>query len=212
MYLRTTSFGVLLSTVVIASAYPTAAKGDTLLAVFDSCCSGGLTPVTDTMDMRLSFDDTESDFNDVGPFLFNTLTLSPADEGRTFMADVTNSPDWLVVTSLLTDGVSQLHSVNVTVQKDNRRTRIRFLTEEAILFADRHPALIGGPDLAGATITAIEFGFPVLDFLPPNAETPSDRIVWLGRTIRFYGVVPEPTSAVALLLLGSLSCLRREWA
>jgi hypothetical protein len=157
----------------------------------------------------MSFDEMFPDF-DNGPYLFDTLILTAADQGRVFRADQSNTQDWAAVVGLLTDGLPQDHNyVLIIPPGENQILKPMSVLSESKILLDRHPDLAGGADLAGADITAVEIEFTLLVFEPLQND-PNGASVRYGRVLRIYGNVPEPSTIVVAGLLAPLILCRRR--
>lgn len=146
---------------------------------------------------RLSFDH----------LLFDTLSLSPTDAGRTFTATAADTPGFAGAAALLTDGIDQF----VGEQEIVRNTEGRFAGSIAVgspgsnyLFGS-DPA--GRVDFAGSEVTSFAVHIDDLQFFgsSPNAG------VRLTYTFTIEGAaIPEPTGLVLVGLTGLVLRQRRS--
>ena len=188
-----------------------------LLGQFDPGPNSGATSsVGDGLTVYLAFSDNlHSPDSNPNAELFESLFLTPADEGRTFIANASNESDFADAVAVLLNGSDDFLrvAVEVTDSQDpgsrlggNDRTYDESFWFPTTLCGD-------GPDFSGCVIYDIELlldSITLENFDPPVGGIQTQYTARIR--VRVNGqVIPEPTTALLLALGLSGLAARRRW-
>lgn len=160
-------------------------------------------------------DDLHSPDSNPNAELFESLFLTPADAGRTFIANASNESDFADAVAVLVNGSNDFIRVAVEVtdsQDPGSRLGGNDRTYDESFWFPTTPCG-GGPDFAGCVVDGVELlidSIALQNFDPPVGGIQTQYTARIR--VRVNGqVIPEPTTALLLALgLGGLVA-RRRW-